>query len=503
VGRMGIIVFRLAAVTAALAAWVACPAAAEAADIGTNDDTAKFAEDGGARLYEQMRALGLRQTVMTVRFRPAEPDVIQDRAFLDRAIPEAVRQGLKVVLAIYPYPPRELELGLGTTAAQAFGAYAALVARTYPEVKQFVIGNEPNQPAFLRPQFRPDGTIASAGQAGALLAAAYDALKAVDPLIRVIGVGLSPRGNDNPRAPSNVSTSPVRFLGALGAWYRASGRRAPLMDGFSFHAYPARATHAATRRYLWPQAGFADLDRIKQALWDAFAGTRQPTTVNGLKLYLDEVGWQVDTIGFPDYTGVENVPVATEGHQARVYGRLVRWAACDPEIAELNFFGFVDDVPRDTGFQAALHRLDGTPRPAAGAVRIAIQDVAFGCVERRPSWRPYRGVVGASATAPRVTSEGRLALRLEAAEAAEGYACVLPASPRPSTTRLTRALQQERRSGGVGCAPVRLDPGKRPRLALSVPPTLRGRPLVAVEMTAQTNPSRRTLLVLDAAAGRR
>ena len=85
--------------------------------------------------------------------------------------------------------------------------------------------NEPNQPAFMRPQFKPAGANASAARAGAFLAAGYDALKAVDPAIKVIGLGLSPRGNDTPSAPSNVSTSPVRFLAALGAWYARAAAR--------------------------------------------------------------------------------------------------------------------------------------------------------------------------------------------------------------------------------------------------------------------------------------
>ena len=69
------------------------------------------------------------------------------------------------------------------------------------------------------------------------------------------------------------------------------------MDAFSFHPYPNEATDPLERGYQWPNAGFANLDRMKQALWDAFNGTAQPTTVDGLKLHLDEVGWQVDTAG--------------------------------------------------------------------------------------------------------------------------------------------------------------------------------------------------------------
>ena len=83
----------------------------------------------------------------------------------------------------------------------------------------------------------------------------YDALKGVDPALTVVGVGLSPRGNDRPTAKSNVSTSPVRFLAALGAWYRASGRQRPLMDGLSFHPYPNVATDPLSRGYAWPNAG--------------------------------------------------------------------------------------------------------------------------------------------------------------------------------------------------------------------------------------------------------
>src|SRR5438034_11068632 len=187
-----------------------------------------------------MAALGLRQTVIGVRFVPSEPLVIQDKALLDLVIPNAIAAGLRVVLAVYPYPPRELEAGLGSPAL--FAGYVGAVASVYPEVKEFVVGNEPNQPAFWRPQFDVGGANASAAAFGPYLAASYDTLKSVDPAITVVGVGLSPRGNDRPGARSNISSSPLRFLRGLGAWYRRSGRTRPLMDAFSFHPYPNEAT---------------------------------------------------------------------------------------------------------------------------------------------------------------------------------------------------------------------------------------------------------------------
>ena len=68
-------------------------ASPQAADIGANDDTGKFAADGGSAFFEQMSGLGLRQTVMTVRFLPGQPDTIQGKEFLDKAVPVAARAG--------------------------------------------------------------------------------------------------------------------------------------------------------------------------------------------------------------------------------------------------------------------------------------------------------------------------------------------------------------------------------------------------------------------------
>lgn len=466
---------------------------AEAADIGANDDTGKFAADGGSAFFEQMSGLGLRQTVMTVRFLPGQPDTIQGKEFLDKAVPAAVQRGLKVVFAVYPYPPSALR----RTAAEvsAFGDYAALVARTYPEVQQFVVGNEPNQPAFWRPQFSRRGVVLSAPAFGRYLAAAYDALKEVDSGITVVGVGLSPRGNDNALARNNVSTSPVRFLSSLGAWYRHSGRTRPLMDGFAFHPYPRLATDPLLRRYDWPNAGFADIRRVKQAFWDAFRDTPQPTTAEGLKLYLNEVGWQVRTTGLPGYTGVENVPVTTERKQAAVYADLVRRSACDPDIAEVNFFGFYDDVSRDRGFQAALNRLDGTPRRAAAAVSAAITKTSNHPCRRLLSWTPATAVSGARMSAPKLQLSGAIRTLVGAKEGATAVVCLIRAGS--NTRRQVSSVSSLLRSAVAPCWRGRLTPRFGLTARLEVPAALRGLVLVAARISAQANPARGSSFVAE------
>ena len=475
----------LAAATALFAALLVGASVAVAADIGANDDSAKFAADGGASLYAQMRDLGLKQTVIGVRFVPSEPMTVQDEPELGRAIANATAAGLRVVLAVYPYPPRELEAGLASPAM--FASYVGVLASIYPQVQEFIVGNEPNQPAFWRPQFDAAGQNASAAAFGPYLAAAYDTLKAVNPRIEVVGVGLSPRGNDRPDARSNISTSPVRFLRALGDWYRRSGRTRPLMDAFGFHPYPNKATDPLDRGYAWPNAGFVNLDRIKQALWDAFHGTPQPTTMDGLTLHLDEVGWQVDTTGLPGYRGVENVPVTDEATQAAIYGQLVHAADCDPDVAEVSFFGFRDDGLR-TGFQAGLLRADGSSRAAAAAVQAAIADAAAqGCTGAEVRWQPGSAVAGASVA---VGSKGSaVTARIAVGEDARARVCVTPVRAASGVSRPARC-----RAAVVG--------GLRPAsVAIALPPTDK-RVEVAVDLTAESNRARRLHVVKEAVLGR-
>ena len=361
---------------------------ASAVDFGANDDTGRYAADGGASFFAQMKAAGLSQNVMTVRWTPGSTGVA-DRGFLDSAVPAALAAGIKPVFAVYPYPPSAIESGAASPAA--FAAWLRGVADDYPAVTTFIVGNEPNLNTFWRPQ--GDGTrVLSGASFGPFLAAGYDALKARSSGITVLGVGSSPRGDRAPQAAGK--SSPVHFLDSLGDWYRASGRPAPLMDGFSYHPYPNPSDFSVpfTFTYGWPNAGVQELPRIKQALWDAFDGTPQPTTLQGLKLYLDEVGWQVDTAGNPSYEGSENVRVTSEATQAAIYADMVRFVACDPDVAQLNFFGYYDERNR-AGWQSALRRADGSERPAHAAVSAAI---AAGCTTGLRSWTPLAKPEGAA-----------------------------------------------------------------------------------------------------------
>jgi hypothetical protein len=157
-----------------------------------------------ARVLRQMGALGLKQSVMTTRFVPSDPTTIQDGDALDRAIPSPSSPAFASRSPSIPIRLAEIEDGTATPAG--FAAWLTLVAQRYPTVHQYVVMNEPNQPAFIRPQFGPTGKIVSAARAGAFLRR----------LRRAQG-GRSDDPGDRPRplptrqrpatATSNVSTS--------------------------------------------------------------------------------------------------------------------------------------------------------------------------------------------------------------------------------------------------------------------------------------------------------
>jgi hypothetical protein len=381
---------------------LASPAAGDV-QIGVVDDHAKGAAPD--RFFGQMSDIGLSEVRVTILWDPAAPLTIRDRAEIERLLPFAQARGIKVLFALDLTNPRAV--GNSAAAAGRFAAFAAQVARTFPSVRDIIVGNEPNQTRFWQPQYNPNGSPAACVAYERLLAASYDALKQVDRSVNVIGVGLSPRGNDAPKAGSNVSRSPVRCLRDIGAAYRGSARRLPIMDELSFHPYPRSDRDPLLKGYQWPNAGVPNLDRIKQAVWDAFGGTRQPTfaergRAGGLRFRLDEVGWQVRIVASAAhaYEGVENVPTTEEASQAQIYGGLIRYLACDPSVRSLLFFGLIDEPVLDR-WQAAFVRADGTPRPAYAAVKATYAETRGRCAGRARSWRHSTTVAAARALFPR------------------------------------------------------------------------------------------------------
>ncbi len=393
----------IGALVAALTVLSVPAAAGAALTVGVADNRGLDSIDGGASFVSALKDLGMKENRISVVWNPDSPSTIAGKARLDLLVANELAAGIRPVFTVYPARPTALA-GVGAASAQ-FSTYVATLARAYPRVTDFIVGNEPNQPRFWQPQFSGTASIACSSFEP-ILASAYDSLKAVNPAITVVGVGLSPRGNDASGAASDASTSPVRCLHDLGAAYRASGRKKPIMDELAFHGYPAHDTQPFGAHYQWPNAGVTDLPRIKQAVWDAFHGTAQPTFAEAgrssmlpaLKLRVAEVGWQVGIVPSARgaYSGAENVPTTDETSQAADYTGAIKLLACDPSVKSLLFFLLEDESPL-AGWQAGLLRADGSARPSYGAVKSELAAGHGACSGAPAAWRHSTTVAGASA----------------------------------------------------------------------------------------------------------
>ena len=153
-------------------------------------------------------------------------------------LPFAQARGIRV---LFVDRPRSSPRAVGNSAAAAgqFAAFTAHVARTFPTVKDIIVGNEPNQTRFWQPQYNPNGTPAACVAYERLLAASYDALKQVDPAHqrdRRRPLPARQRRAEGERATSRARPSAACATSARA--YRGSARRRPIMDEFSFHPYP-------------------------------------------------------------------------------------------------------------------------------------------------------------------------------------------------------------------------------------------------------------------------
>jgi hypothetical protein len=358
---------------------------------GAADDASKFADDGGAWFFSELKGASLTQNRWTLVFDPADPTAIEELPFLERAAPEAQAAGIRIILVLYSQKASLHD-------PVQFCDWAKEVARTVGQwgIHDFVVGNEVNTRLYWSPQKDKRGRDVAAPAYLALLATCYDGLHAVDPSANVIGFGLSPR------ASTSQSNDPLVFLRDLGRAYRASGRTAPIMDELSVHPYPnpSSPTDGPDVGYSSPNRfGVPNLDRVKQAVYDAFNGTGQPTTLKGLTFVIDEIGWQTDTTRYPGYVNPENVRVVSEQKQAAYINTMVtRYFACDPTVVGVQLFLLVDERYRNGrnesgqyiggGWQSGLVTADGQPKSSYAPAAALFGAGRAACAGPLVSWSP-------------------------------------------------------------------------------------------------------------------
>jgi hypothetical protein len=331
--------------------------------VGAVEDAAKSGDPAAAMALA--RRAGFGAIALSAVWNP--PATAPDPALLDQlrgAVEAAVADGIRPVVAVYSFSG---VTPLTDEARAQFASFAAAIARELPQVHYVAVGNEPNLNLFWMPQYAADGSDAAAPAYLALLAQTYDAIKAVNPDVAVIGGGLAARGSDNPQG-TRPTHSPTRFIEDLGTAYRASGRKKPVLDLFSLHPYPENSSIPPS--FAHPKTdsiGLADYDKLVKVLAGAFG--KAPPIVYG------EYG--IETTIPPEeasaYTGTE--PPTTKpvdaATQEQAYIDAMHMVVCQPLVRMLLFF-HVSDEPQLPGLQSGVYYADGNPKPSlAGVARTA------------------------------------------------------------------------------------------------------------------------------------
>src|SRR5947199_6286021 len=289
--------------------------------MGAAEDEGRNADPAVAMAKMQLaKAAGFDTIRITALWKPGESTVTSEELAALQSIGGAGEfLGIRVVATI-------MNFGSSTTPSTAaartqFARFSASLVRSVPGIREYIIGNEPNLNRYWLPQFGPNGEDVAATSYVQLLARTYDAMKAADKNVFIIGGSVSPRGIDRPGTGRDTH-SPTAFITDMGTAYRAMRRTKPIMDGFSFHPYGENSsTPPSLRHATGTSLGLADYDKLVELLGTAFDGTAQAGST--LPIIYDEYG--VDS-QIPDakrrfYGGREPATTkpVSEGVQAAYY----------------------------------------------------------------------------------------------------------------------------------------------------------------------------------------
>jgi hypothetical protein len=250
-----------AAVVATAGLCVPAASASRFVQLGLFDD-AQFNYGDPDKVFPMLRQLNTQVIRVSLvwggpngvaKRRPVNPmnpnDPAYDWTVYDRTVNYAQQFGMKVVFSIIGTPPwansaagvnvkpknpLDLERFAVAAARRYSGSFTARDGRTLPAVRQWLAWSEPNNPAFLRPQFRKVGgkvVIQSAIDYAKICNAIVKGIRKTTVGGSKVACGVTgPRGNNNPNS-TRPAVSPLPFLRAM----KKAG--ATGFDAYAHHPY--------------------------------------------------------------------------------------------------------------------------------------------------------------------------------------------------------------------------------------------------------------------------
>jgi len=339
--------------------------------VGVNEDAVKW-RPGISSIGSDLKLGSYR---VTQGWQPGQTQPSgSDIAALDAATRNAGSQ--KILLSVFG--PASAAPQTASSRA-AFCTFVSSLLGRYPQIAAVNIWNEANLSYFWKPQFNRNGSSAAPAAYEALMARCYDTIKSRHPSVRVI-TSISPRGNDNPRARSNISHSAKNFIKKMGQAYRRSHRRARIFDAWGQNVYGASSKERPWVRHRL-DIGEGDYLRLLSYLRSAFGGTRQPVPgQKDVRIWYLEDGFQTGVAAKRAFyrngetdRGVVS-PVGGRVDQASQLTDAIRVAYCQPAIG--GFFNFLLADEGDLhGWQSGVLYSDWAPKPSYQAFKKVIAEV--------------------------------------------------------------------------------------------------------------------------------
>ena len=305
------------------------------------------------------------------RRRPANPTNPNDPAYdwsaYDRTVNYAQQYGMKVVFAILSTPPwangaaganvapknpLDLQRFAAAAANRYGGTFKAADGRILPAVRYWLAWNEPNNPAFLRPQYKKtaNGYVAVSPVAYAKICnAIYRGVSITTVGASKVACGVTaPRGNNQPNS-ARPGMSPLAFLRAM----KKAG--ATKFDAYAHHPYYGAPNETPSTP---PPPGKRGAPPTAVTLGNISVLVREVTRLYGNKrIWISEYGYQTNP---PD-----RIFGVTWANQARYLTQAYAIAKRNTRIDMFLWFLLKDEARAlEEGWQSGLMTASGAKKPA-------------------------------------------------------------------------------------------------------------------------------------------
>ena len=309
--------------------------------------------------------------------KPRRPGDPKDPAYnwdtYDRTVRFSIVNNIQPIFSIIGTPPwanaakgwnvaptnaRDLRLFAAAAQKRYSGTFVNADGITLPRVSLWMAWNEPNNPVFLKPQYRRTGktwAIQSGRDYANLCNAVVQGVKSIQRSSKVACGATGPRGNNNPNS-SRPSVSPLPFLRAM----KAGGAKG--FDAYAHHPYygspaetPSTPPPPGKRGQPPTAVTLGNIDVLIKEI-DRLYGKR-------MRIWVTEYGYQTNP---PDrFYGV------TYSKQAKYLTQAVSVVRANPRIDIFLWF-LLRDEERLGGWQSGLTTFEGTRKSSFNAFRRAV-----------------------------------------------------------------------------------------------------------------------------------